>query len=98
VSFSNASGKIFTSLLNNPNKNAEEIANELNLIQEDNTATMDEWIKETILSMPDKVIEYQSGKKGLLGLFAGEVKKRSHGKADMKLITQMLIEKLNHPN
>jgi len=98
VSFSNASGKIFTSLLNNPNKNAEEIANELNLIQEDNTETLDEWIKETILSMPDKVIEYQSGKKGLLGLFAGEVKKRSHGKADMKLITQMLIEKLNHPN
>jgi aspartyl-tRNA(Asn)/glutamyl-tRNA(Gln) amidotransferase subunit B len=42
------------------------------------------------------VAEYQKGKKGLLGLFAGEVKKLSKGKADMALVNQLLGEKLKN--
>ena len=38
--------------------------------------------------------EYKKGKKGLIGLFVGEVKKVSKGKADPKVVTQMLEEKL----
>jgi aspartyl-tRNA(Asn)/glutamyl-tRNA(Gln) amidotransferase subunit B len=45
--------------------------------------------------MPDKVSEYRKGKKGLMGLFVGEVKKLSKGKADLKLVNEMLNEKLN---
>ena len=44
--------------------------------------------------MPDKVIEYKKGKKGLLGLFVGEVKKISKGKADPQLTNQLLIQNL----
>ena len=44
--------------------------------------------------MPDKVDEYKKGKKGLIGLFVGEVKKRSKGKADPKIVTALLEEKL----
>jgi aspartyl-tRNA(Asn)/glutamyl-tRNA(Gln) amidotransferase subunit B len=44
--------------------------------------------------MPDKVKAYHAGKKALIGLFAGEVKKRSKGKADMEKVQQLLIEKL----
>ena len=44
--------------------------------------------------MPDKVVEYKKGKKGLLGLFVGEVKKISKGKADPQLTNQLLIQKL----
>jgi aspartyl-tRNA(Asn)/glutamyl-tRNA(Gln) amidotransferase subunit B len=44
--------------------------------------------------MPDKVNEYKKGKKGLIGLFVGEVKKISKGKADPKIINQLLLEKL----
>jgi len=44
--------------------------------------------------MPDKVLEYKKGKKGLLGLFVGEVKKISKGKADPFLTNQLLIQKL----
>ncbi|MBP6432748.1 MAG: hypothetical protein KA319_13365, partial [Ferruginibacter sp.] len=36
----------------------------------------------------------KSGKKGLIGLFAGEVKKLSKGKADMQLVNKLLNEKL----
>ena len=44
--------------------------------------------------MPDKVKEYRAGKKALLGLFAGQVKKLSKGKADMEAVTKMLEKKL----
>jgi aspartyl-tRNA(Asn)/glutamyl-tRNA(Gln) amidotransferase subunit B len=41
------------------------------------------------------VIEYKKGKKGLIGLFMGEVKKRSQGKADPQLTNEILLQKLN---
>ncbi len=53
------------------------------------------WINEVIKNMPDKVLEYKKGKKTLIGLFAGEVKKLSKGKADMKMVNQLLSENLN---
>ena len=66
----------------------------LNLIQEDNIESLVDWINEVIAAMPDKVKEYRSGKKGLIGLFAGEVKKKSKGKADMQKVNALLLEKL----
>jgi aspartyl-tRNA(Asn)/glutamyl-tRNA(Gln) amidotransferase subunit B len=45
--------------------------------------------------MPDKVIEYQKGKKGLIGLFIGAVKKISKGQADPNKVSDMLLKKLN---
>jgi aspartyl-tRNA(Asn)/glutamyl-tRNA(Gln) amidotransferase subunit B len=45
--------------------------------------------------MPEKVIEYRKGKKALIGLFMGEVKKLSRGKADPKRTNEILLEKLN---
>jgi aspartyl-tRNA(Asn)/glutamyl-tRNA(Gln) amidotransferase subunit B len=40
------------------------------------------------------VTEYKKGKKGLIGLFVGEVKKISKGKADPKITNKLLLEKL----
>jgi aspartyl-tRNA(Asn)/glutamyl-tRNA(Gln) amidotransferase subunit B len=45
--------------------------------------------------MPDKVSEYKKGKKNLIGLFSGEVKKLSKGKADMQAVNKILNQKLN---
>ncbi len=95
VNFSNASTKIFASLLNEPNKAPLQVATELNLIQESDTNSLEIWVDEVIAKMPDKVKEYKSGKKGLVGLFAGEVKKLSKGKADMQAVNKLLAEKLN---
>ena len=41
-------------------------------------------------TMPEKVKEYRSGKKALIGLFAGQVKKLSNGKAPMPLVNKIL--------
>ncbi len=95
VNFSNASTKIFAALLNQPAKAPLQIATELNLLQESDAGSLETWVDEVIAKMPDKVKEYKSGKKGLVGLFAGEVKKLSKGKADMQAVNKLLAEKLN---
>ena len=46
------------------------------------------------LSILKKVTEYKEGKKGLIGLFMGEVMKLSKGKADPKLANQLVKEAL----
>jgi len=95
VNFSIASTKIFSALIQSPKKNALQIATELNLILESDSSSVSTWVDEVIAKMPDKVKEYRSGKKGLVGLFAGEVKKLSKGKADMNVVNKLLAEKLN---
>jgi aspartyl-tRNA(Asn)/glutamyl-tRNA(Gln) amidotransferase subunit B len=66
----------------------------LNLLQVSDTDELEKWIEEVISKMPDKVAEYQKGKKGLIGLFVGEVKKLSKGKADPKIVTSLLEQAL----
>lgn len=95
VSFGMASSHIFSILLDSEDKAPLQIAKELNLLQEKNDSTVQVWIDEVLANHPEKVKEYQKGKKNLLGLFAGEVKKRSKGKADMQIVNQLLIQKLN---
>ena len=51
-------------------------------------------IDAVLAHMPEKVAEYKKGKKALLGLFMGEVKKISKGKADPKITSELLTDKL----
>ena len=94
VSNSIATGKIFPLLLSS-DLSPEKIAVENNWIQESDTDTLLSLINEVIEKYPDKVKEYQSGKKGLIGLFIGEVMKLSKGKADPKLTNELIRKKLD---
>jgi aspartyl-tRNA(Asn)/glutamyl-tRNA(Gln) amidotransferase subunit B len=94
INFSNASTKIFNALIADPQKEPLQIATALNLIQQSDSSSVETWVDEAIAKMPDKVREYKSGKKGLIGLFAGEVKKLSKGKADMQMVNKLLSNKL----
>ncbi|MDQ2721364.1 MAG: Asp-tRNA(Asn)/Glu-tRNA(Gln) amidotransferase subunit GatB [Bacteroidota bacterium] len=94
VGFGVAVSKIFVELINSV-KEPLEIAKELNTFQEKNDATLQQWIDEVLNSMHVKVSEYKNGKKNLIGLFAGEVKKKSKGKADMQAVNKILNQKLN---
>lgn len=95
VNFSTASAAIFPLLIKEPEKTAIEIATSKNLIQDADAGAIDSWVEEVLKNMPDKVKEYRKGKKGLIGLFVGEVKKVSKGKADPKLTNEILLQKLN---
>jgi aspartyl-tRNA(Asn)/glutamyl-tRNA(Gln) amidotransferase subunit B len=95
VSFGIAASKIFPVLIQSAEKDPLQIAKEFNLLQEKNNDTLHSWVDEVLASMPEKVSEYKKGKKNLTGLFAGEVKKKSKGKADMQTVIQILNKKLN---
>ncbi len=94
VNFSIASSKIFPVLLKE-NKTPLQIAEALNLLQVSDSNELEAWVNEAISKMPDKVTEYKKGKKGLIGLFVGEIKKISKGKADPKVVTKLLQQKLD---
>ena len=91
VSNTAATSKVFPAMINSE-KSAEEIATKNNWIQESDSGALGEFITEAIAKYPEKVKEYKEGKKGLIGLFMGEVMKLSKGKADPKLCNQMLRE------
>src|SRR4029077_10533817 len=94
INFSIASSRIFPELIKNPSEQPLQIATNLNLLQSSDTDEVALWVQQALAKMPDKVEEYKKGKKGLMGLFVGEVKKISKGKADPKLTNQLLLEKL----
>ena len=95
VNFSIASTKLLPVLAESQDETALAIATRLNLLQVSDSNELDSWIQSALDKMPDKVKEYQKGKKGLIGLFVGEVKKLSKGKADPKVVTELLEQKLN---
>ena len=58
---------------------------------------LEKWIELALNKFPDKIAEYRNGKTGLLGLFMGEVMKLSAGKADPKITSDLIKNKLeNH--
>ncbi len=96
LSFSTAVSRLLPALIKEK-KSPRELAETLNILQTANESLLAEWIREVMNKMPDKVQEYRKGKKGLLGVFIGEIKKISGGKADPQKVTQLLQEKLNQP-
>jgi aspartyl-tRNA(Asn)/glutamyl-tRNA(Gln) amidotransferase subunit B len=96
VSITNAQTKIFNAMLANPAATPLAIATNLNVLLVKNNATLQTWVQEVLAEMPDKVAEYKKGKKNLIGLFAGAVKKKSKGTADMAEVNNLLIKILNN--
>jgi aspartyl-tRNA(Asn)/glutamyl-tRNA(Gln) amidotransferase subunit B len=96
VSFSVAATKVLPAVIDDLKKSPLQVATELNLLQVSRTDDVEAWIIEVLNKMPEKVVEFKKGKKGLIGLFVGEVKKISKGKADPKIATQLLEEKLKN--
>lgn len=94
MNFTIASQRLFTAVINNPDKSALELALELDILQERDQNSILPIIEEVIAAFPDKVKEYKKGKSAILGMFMGEVMKRSNGKADPKITNELLVNKL----
>jgi aspartyl-tRNA(Asn)/glutamyl-tRNA(Gln) amidotransferase subunit B len=89
-----ASQKLFPALLNNSQKKAEDLAKELNILIETAADDLTQIIQDVLNQYPDKVKEFKKGKKGLQGMFMGEIMKKTKGKADPKITSQLLNEAL----
>ena len=94
ISHSTATQKAFPALIEEPQRAPRELAEANNWLQNRNTNELETLVDEVLQIMPDKVAAYQKGKKGLMGLFVGEVMKKSKGNGDPKMINQLLAEKL----
>lgn len=94
VSNSVATQKVFAAMLDSQ-ETPEAIAQANNWIQESDSNALQEWVEAAIAKYPEKAAEYKAGKKGLIGLFMGEVMKLSRGKADPKLANQLVRTELD---
>lgn len=94
VNFSIASQRLFPELVKNQPESVLELAQQLNLIQDNSEDSVLVFVNEVLTRHPEKVLEYKKGKTGILGMFMGEVKKLSQGKADPKVANELLIKRL----
>ncbi len=89
LNFSVAADKVFNAIVLNA-VSPMEFASSNQLLQNSNEDELTNWINIVLNNHPDKVEAYKKGKKGLIGLFVGEVKKISKGKSDPQKTTQLL--------
>ncbi len=71
------------------------LAKELNLLIEDNDDALNEFIDQVLAKYDAQVAAYKKGKKGVLGLFVGEVMKMAKGKADPQKVNALIQQKLS---
>lgn len=89
-----AAQQVFTLMAGQPDAKPADIAKANGLVQNRNTDALQTLVEEVLAAWPDKVEQYRKGKKNLLGLFVGEVMKKSKGSADPKLVNELLAKTL----
>jgi aspartyl-tRNA(Asn)/glutamyl-tRNA(Gln) amidotransferase subunit B len=58
------------------------------------TSELEPLVERILADNADQVASYKSGKQGLLGYFVGQVMKETQGKADPKVVNQLVRDKL----
>jgi len=72
----------------------EEIVQQKGLEQVSDESAIDSIIDRVLADNPDSVEKYQQGKKKVFGFLVGQVMKETKGKANPKIVNQILQEKL----
>ena len=89
-----AAHQLFPLTIQNLDKSPAQLVEEQGWLNAQSGDELGTWVQEAIAAYPDKVKEYQKGKKGLIALFIGEVMKKSRGTADPKRVNQVVSEEL----
>ncbi|HID96301.1 MAG TPA: Asp-tRNA(Asn)/Glu-tRNA(Gln) amidotransferase subunit GatB [Candidatus Latescibacteria bacterium] len=71
-----------------------EIVEVKGLIQITDTGAIEQVVEEVLSENPEEVERYRGGKTKLLGFFVGEVMKKTKGKANPRLVNEILRNKL----
>jgi len=82
--------RLLPALLDNPETPPQTLAEQLNLLQDQDSDALSSAVAAVLAKYPEKVAEYKKGKKGLIGFFMGEVMKASKGKANPQEATKMI--------
>ncbi|MBI5057595.1 MAG: Asp-tRNA(Asn)/Glu-tRNA(Gln) amidotransferase subunit GatB [Nitrospirae bacterium] len=75
-------------------KDAEVIVKEKGLVQVSDESEIEKVIDEVIANNPKEVERFKSGEEKLLGFFAGQIMKATKGKANPKIVNELLRKKL----
>ncbi len=74
--------------------NPAEIVEKRGMVQVSDAGQLEEWAKAAINANPKAVADYQKGNKAAIGALVGGVMKLSKGKANPKIISQLLAKLL----
>ena len=98
ISTNEISGKIAKDVLEemfSSKKSAREIVDDKGLKQVTDQGEIEKVIDEVIKDNPKMVQEYLGGKDKLLGFFVGQAMKKTKGKANPKMLNDILLKKLS---
>jgi aspartyl-tRNA(Asn)/glutamyl-tRNA(Gln) amidotransferase subunit B len=70
------------------------VAESLGLVQVADAGALTAWVDQTLASHPSEMDRYRAGETKLLAFFVGQVMKLSKGKADPKLVPEVLKQRL----
>jgi aspartyl-tRNA(Asn)/glutamyl-tRNA(Gln) amidotransferase subunit B len=73
---------------------AAEIVKERDLEQVSDSGAIEAMVDQVLADNADKVAEYRGGKHKLLGFFVGQIMQASQGKANPKVVNELLKGKL----
>ncbi|HEX8473870.1 MAG TPA: Asp-tRNA(Asn)/Glu-tRNA(Gln) amidotransferase subunit GatB [Pyrinomonadaceae bacterium] len=76
-------------------KGAAAVVAEKGLVQLSDTGEIERIIDEVVAASPQQLAQYRAGKETLFGFFVGQVMKASKGKANPKVVNELLRAKLS---
>lgn len=95
VSHNIAVKQVMPAMVEEPGRALEEVLKAKGLGQTQSEDQLRELVADVIRIYPLKVEEYRKGKKGILAMFMGEIMKRTSGKADPKVCTELFKQALD---
>jgi len=72
----------------------KKIIDEKGLVQITDTKFIEELADKIIAANPKAVSQYKAGKKNTIGFFVGQIMKETKGKANPKIVNEILSKKL----
>jgi len=90
---SSAGREVFKGMVRS-GESAGNVVEKLGLTQVSGEKELEQWVADAIAANPDEVARYKAGKTQLLGFFVGQVMKKSAGKANPRLLGEIVKKKL----
>ncbi|HZT58480.1 MAG TPA: Asp-tRNA(Asn)/Glu-tRNA(Gln) amidotransferase subunit GatB [Pyrinomonadaceae bacterium] len=87
-------GKDVLALMFKSGKGAQSVIEEQGLVQLSDAGEIEKIVTDVLASNPRQLEQYRAGKEALFGFFVGQVMKASKGKANPKVVNELLREKL----
>jgi aspartyl-tRNA(Asn)/glutamyl-tRNA(Gln) amidotransferase subunit B len=87
-------GKDVLALMFKSGKGASQVIEEQGLAQLSDASEIEKMVTDILAANPQQLEQYHAGKETLFGFFVGQVLKASKGKANPKIVNELLREKL----